>query len=165
MKFTCHLCLSNFTMLCHMAGIVCLLQTCFHSQSIQAFIQFSLIFYHYLVFKILPWKLVCIQMSVAMKIIPHYSYKVVWKHLEVHLIVGHLCKIFHPTSFSQCSHCSPQFSSYQSETPVFRLWDIEYRCLCSTWSSFLQLWIFAVVCSSAPELLSCISHVRLFATP
>ena len=43
--------------------------------------------------------------------------------------MGHLSENFHPISFSQHCHSSPQFSSFQSETPVFGLWDSEYTCL------------------------------------
>lgn len=49
-----------------------------------------------------------------------------------------LC-LFHPTSpFSQCSRTSPQFS-FQSETPVFRMWDCtDYTCSCSDWSCLVS---------------------------
>ena len=47
--------------------------------------------------------------------------------------------LFHPTSFFQCSRSSPQFSSFQSEPPVFILWDCtEYTCPWSTWSCLVS---------------------------
>ena len=44
------------------------------------------------------------------------------KHLEDHLILGYLPENFHPNLFTQCSCILPQFSCFQSEIPVFRLW-------------------------------------------
>ena len=79
-------------------------------------------------------------------------HKVDLKLLEDHSILGHIPENFHPTSFSQCSLSSPQFCSFQSETPVFRLWErTEYVCPCSTWGCLLSFWRLAVVCSRAPE--------------
>ena len=47
--------------------------------------------------------------------------------------------LFHPTSFSQYSCSSPQFSSFQSETPVFTLWECtENTCSCSTWNCLVS---------------------------
>ena len=80
------------------------------------------------------------------------SHKVVLEHLENHLMLGHLPENFHPTSFSQCSGSMPQFSSFQSETPIFRLWECsEYPCPCSTCSCLLPFWRPVVVCSISPE--------------
>ena len=87
-----------------------------------------------------------------MRTIPLSSDKVGLKHLEEHLILGHLQENFHPTLFSQCSCSLPQFPSFQSETPVFRLWECtEYTCPCSSWSCLLPFWRLTLVCSIFPE--------------
>ena len=53
-NLTCHLHLSDSTLMCHMAGVVCLLQNCIPRHNIQALILLSLTVHHYLVFNILP---------------------------------------------------------------------------------------------------------------
>ena len=70
------------------------------------------------------------------------------KTLENHLILGHLPENFHLTSFSQCSHNSPQLSSFHFENPVFWLWKCtEYTFIHSTCRCLLPFWRPAVVCS------------------
>ena len=67
-------------------------------------------------------------------------------------MLGHRPENFHPTSFSQCSGSMPQFSNFQSETPIFRLWECsECPCPCSTCSCLLPFWRPVVVCSISPE--------------
>ena len=54
-------------------------------------------------------------MSAEIRIIPLSSYKVVLKHLEDHLILGHLAETFSIPAPFLSVHVT-QFSSFQSET-------------------------------------------------
>ena len=146
----------------HMAGRVCLLQTLPHSHTIQAFIQFSLTFHHYLVFNILPkiplWWLACAEVFVEMWIIQLSSYKVFLKQIEDHLILGHLAETFSIPAPFLSVHVT-QFSSFQSETHLqavrlhwihLPLLHLEPSCFksrthghltwCTTKACFLTVW-------------------------
>ena len=135
-KLTCHPHLSKSTLMGYMPGRVCLLQTFPHSHTIQGFIMVSLTCHHYLVFNILPkiplWWLAwsfCGNVN-HLTFLLQDGLKANWRPFNSGPSSRNL---FHPTSFSQCSRSSPQFSSFQSETPVLWLWDfIEYTC--SIWN-------------------------------
>ena len=74
------------------------------------------------------------------------SHKVVLKHIEDHLILSHLPENFHPNLFTQCSCILPQFSCFQSEIPVFRLWECnKYTCPWPTGTLSFAIWRWTVL--------------------
>lgn len=67
---------------------------------------------------------------------PTSGLNVPWRPLHSGPLMRNL---FHPTSFSQYSCSSPQFSNFQSETPVFTLWECtENTCSYSTWNCLVS---------------------------